>query len=138
MTEHLALERGKELSRLNAKPSNMVRQGRTARRGCLRVCCKRGSKKTAHHQHETKHDLLKLTLRHHSLALTLFRGRVDYEIRQGVLDLVFSILKAHPTIGSCHDREGKVLHVLQPQSVLGRTFGNLVLQLAVLFFQLRN
>src|ERR1051326_5996416 len=66
------------------------------------------------------------------------QNMLDYEIRQGVLDLVFSILKAQPTIGRCHDREGKVLHVLQPQSVFGRTFGNLVLQLGVLFFQLCN
>jgi hypothetical protein len=64
--------------------------------------------------------------------------RVDYEIRQCVLDLVFSILKAQPAIGSRHDREGKVLHVLQPQSVFGGAFGNLVLQLGVLFFQLCN
>src|ERR1044072_4732462 len=103
MTEHLALEIGKELSCLNAKPGNMVRQGRTARPRRLRACCKRGTKQTSDHQHETKHDLLRLTLRHHSLALTLLRVRVDYEIRQGVLDLVFSILKAQPTIGSCHD-----------------------------------
>src|SRR5262245_23098972 len=103
MTEHLALEIGKELSCLDAKPGNMVRQGRTVRRWRLRVCCKRGSNQTSDHQHETKHDLFKLTLRHHSLALTLFRVRVDYEIRQGVLDLIFSILKAPPTIISCHD-----------------------------------
>src|ERR1043165_8426347 len=110
MTEPLALEIGKELSGVIAKAGNMVRQGRNGRQQLLRPCCKRGTKQTSDPWPETKHDLLRLTLRHHSLALTLLRVRVDYEIRQGVLDLVFRILKAQPTIGGCHDRERNVLH----------------------------